>query len=298
VFERPALAKDLRTVHVLTPGDLDARYLGDRATLEPLFASYGMPANSDYYPVLDLNAAKHRFMERSAVAVVGLLNAGVPVLELLEPSRSSRPVNPLHRGGYAFDRVENTRLARYARDFLLSARAPEPQDVPASLQKDLELVKARLLECRQPRELDVWLHSALHVAKALNPYLPAAETGAVWRRIGAARCHAVLPELQRRWVALFRAVAERDAVPMAELASELLAAHAEMNADSREYLMAAGMAGYIVAQAPEHALTLWKYYAAKLHSGAAQPVFRLLRCHAEKGDARACAASFRDYAEL
>ena len=32
-----------------------------------------MPANSDYYPVLDLNAAKNRFMEKSATDVVALL---------------------------------------------------------------------------------------------------------------------------------------------------------------------------------------------------------------------------------
>src|SRR5688572_7143890 len=63
VFEQPGVAKELWTVHVLTAGDLDARYLGSRATLEPLFASYGMPANSDYAPVLDRNAARHRFTE-------------------------------------------------------------------------------------------------------------------------------------------------------------------------------------------------------------------------------------------
>src|SRR5512134_2546839 len=97
VFEQPGLAKELWTVHVLSVGDLDARYLGSRATLEPLFASYGMPANSDYAPVLDLDAARHRFTERSAGEVVGLLNAGVPVLEMLEASRSKRAVNPLFR---------------------------------------------------------------------------------------------------------------------------------------------------------------------------------------------------------
>src|SRR5207237_4587035 len=63
VFEEPGVAKELWTVHVLTAGDLDARYLGSRATLEPLFASYGMPAHSDFAPVLDLNAARHRFTE-------------------------------------------------------------------------------------------------------------------------------------------------------------------------------------------------------------------------------------------
>ena len=34
--------------------------------------SYGMPPNSDYYPVLDLNAARNRFTERSAAEVVAL----------------------------------------------------------------------------------------------------------------------------------------------------------------------------------------------------------------------------------
>jgi hypothetical protein len=149
VFEQPALTKELWTVHTLTVGDLDARYLGSRATLEPLFASYGMPANSDYAPVLDLNAARHRFAERSAGGVVEILNAGVPVLELLERDRGMRPVNPLFRGAEVFARVENTRLAWYARNFLVAPSPPEPRAVPTWLQKDLEILKARLLECRQ-----------------------------------------------------------------------------------------------------------------------------------------------------
>ncbi len=39
VFEQPALAKELWTVHLLAAGDFDARYLGSRASLAPLFAS-------------------------------------------------------------------------------------------------------------------------------------------------------------------------------------------------------------------------------------------------------------------
>jgi predicted membrane-bound spermidine synthase len=297
VFEQPGLAKELFAVHVLTAGDLDARYLGERATLEPLFASYGMPANSDYFPVLDLNAARHRFMERSATDVVALLNAGVPVLEMLEPARSLRPVNPLHQGAYAFERVENTREARYARDFLLNARAPEPERIGTLLQKDLELAKLRLLECREPRERDVWLHSLVHVARTINPYLPAVEAGEFWARVAAAPCHGALHEFQRRWIALFRAVARRDATPMAELASELLATQTELGSDAREYLLVAGMAGYLAAGAPQHARTLWGYYAERIQRSAAKPLFRLLRCHAERGDAAACAAAFAAYAE-
>src|SRR5688572_9103027 len=292
VFEHPGVAKELWTVHVLSAGDLDARYLGSRATLEPLFASYGMPPNSDYAPVLDLNAARQRFMEKSAGDVVELLNAELPLLELLEPERSRRAVNPLFKGAYAFDRVENTRLAWYARDFLLRARPPVPESVPKELQKDLELVKLRLIECRDPRELDVWLLSAIRVAKALNPYLAPDDVGAVWARIMGSPCYSQLEDFQRRWLALFQAVGARNAPRMAELATPLVASSEPLIAEAREYVLLAALAGYVASGDKAKALELWKAYGAG--SRASRPAFRLLRCHAERSS---CAEAFRAYAE-
>jgi len=292
VFEHPGVAKELWTVHVLSAGDLDARYLGSRATLEPLFASYGMPPNSDYAPVLDLNAARQRFMEKSAGDVVELLNAELPLLELLEPERSRRAVNPLFKGAYAFDRVENTRLAWYARDFLLRARPPVPESVPKELQKDLELVKLRLIECRDPRELDVWLLSAIRVAKALNPYLAPDDVGAVWARIMGSPCYRQLEDFQRRWLALFQAVGARNAPRMAELATPLVASSEPLIAEAREYVLLAALAGYVASGDKAKALELWKAYGAG--SRASRPAFRLLRCHAEPSS---CAEAFRAYAE-
>jgi len=292
VFEHPGVAKELWTVHALSAGDLDARYLGSRATLEPLFASYGMPANSDYAPVLDLNAARHRFMEKSAADVVALLNAELPLLELIERDRSRRAVNPLYRGAYAFERVENTRLAWYARDFLLRPRPPVPEAIPKELQKDLELLKLRLIECREPRELDVWLHSAIRVAKAINPYLAPDDVAPVWTRIMGSACYAGLEDFQRRWLALFQAVGARNAARMAELAVPLVASEQRMVVDAREYLLLAALAGYVASGDKAKALELWKTYGEGAR--ASRPAFRLLRCHAERSS---CADAFRDYAE-
>jgi spermidine synthase len=294
VFEQPGVAKELWTAHLLSIGDLDARYLGSRATLEPLFASYGMPANSDYYPVLDLNAARHRFTERSATDVVALLNVGVPVLELLEPGFVRRPANPLHKGAYSFERIENARQAAYARDFLLR-RPPQPVGIPTQLQKDLEVVKLRLLECRDPRELDVWLHSLLRVAKLVNPALPPDEARALWARVAGAGCLAALHEFQRQWIRLFQAVGARDAIAMATLASSLLETTPELSADGREYLLLAGMSGAVAAGRHEQALALWDRHADDIPGGAAQPAFRLLRCHAGFTAEADCAEAFRAY---
>jgi spermidine synthase len=291
VFEHPGLAKELWTVHVLTAGDLDARYLGSRATLEPLFASYGTPANSDYAPVLDLNAARHRFMEKSATDVVALLNADLPLLELLEPGRSRRAINPLYKGASTFERVENTRLAWYARDFLLRPLIPVPESVPTQLQKDLELVKLRLIECRAPREFDVWLHSAIRVAKALNPYLSSDDVGAVWARIMGSACYDSLGESQRRWLALFQSVGARNAARMADLATPLVAQKQPVP-DAGEYLLLAALAGHVASGDRKKALELWDAHSTAVR--ASRPAFRLLRCHAE---GMSCATAFRAYAE-
>lgn len=288
VYEHPGLANELFTVNIPTPGDLDARYIGERTTLEPLFESYGMAANSDYFPVLDLNAARHRFTEKSATDVVALLNLPVPVLEMLEPAHSRRPVNPLYKGASAFERVENARLAAYARDFLLDA-VPEPKGISARLQKDLEVVKFHLIECRNPREQDVWLHSLLNVAQTVNPYLSAAQADLVWARIARAPCFAGLYDFQKQWIGVFRAVGERNAVRMAELGGVLLANQSKINNESREYLWLAALTGYVVAGANGEAKKVWDFYAAELADASERPAFRLLRCRAEPEN---CADAF------
>lgn len=290
IFDEPGVATELHTIDVFTAGDFDARYLGSRATLAPLVESYGMPANSDYAPVLDLNAARDRFMEKSASSLVGLLNSQLPLLEMLDPGRSRRAVNARFAGAAGFDRIQNTRLAWYARDFLVAPRRPEPERVPVALEKDLEIVQLRLLECRQPREIDVWLSSALHLAKAMNPYLAPDDAAAPWERIRRSRCFEDLNDFQQRWLRLFAAVAARDAPATAALASRLLDTGRPLNIEARSYLLMAAMTGHIVARQPERALELWRAQRGKLPWPLQEsPAFRLLRCHAGRDG---CAGDF------
>jgi hypothetical protein len=248
-----------------------------------------MPANSDYYPVLDLNAARSRFAEKSAGELVALGTIGVPVLELLEPERPRRPPNPLAQGAYSFERLEHTRLAWYARNYLVDARAPIPERVPRQLEKDLELVKLRLLDCRDARQQDVWLHSLLRVAQAVNPYLSWDDLAPLWARLGSARCVGTLNEFQQTWIALFRAVAARDAPRMGALASALLGTQDDLGNEARDYLLLAAMAGQIAAGKREAALEVWREHGERGRAAANAP-FRLLRCHARAAD---CAREFQ-----
>jgi len=239
---------------------------------------------------LDLNAARHRFSGKSATGIVSMLNMGVPVLELLEPARSLRPVNALNEGAYAFDRIENTRQARQARDFLLQRGAPPSAGIAAPLQKDLAAVRLRLIDCHQIKDQNEWLDSLVNVARAVNPYLAPAQAEAVWARLAGSPCHDGLHDIQRRWIALFRAVAMREALSMGRMAEDLLAMHKGLDVEHREYLLAAAMSGHIAAGAPQRANAMWDRYSPGLpRPRILGPVFRLLRCHAMR---QGCAAAF------
>jgi hypothetical protein len=71
VLESPGVTEDLCHVLPFTAPTLDATRLFDRAALAPLLDTF-TPANSDYYPVLDLGAERARFLRTSARGVLGL----------------------------------------------------------------------------------------------------------------------------------------------------------------------------------------------------------------------------------
>jgi len=88
VLQMPDVAADLAKIGVLHAQDFDSRFLGTRSVLESLFASYRMPANSDYFPVFDLGAVRARLLREDVSALFKLGRASLPILPMLEPQRA------------------------------------------------------------------------------------------------------------------------------------------------------------------------------------------------------------------
>ena len=274
----PGVGRELRRVEVDSVRDLEARRIGGKRALAPMFASYGVPANSDYYPYLDLHAAKYRFLHQSADELTGLLSYSVPVVELLGGKKAG-PAEPKSRPQEYLDALEQARRAAYARDYLLVSKPPEPVAIPRIFQKDLELVRAHLIECNDVGRSDIWLHSLYDLARTLNPMLSAADAHAVWDRIDRAPCASRLGPQERQWVGLFKAVGERSGADMARLAEALLAQPTDLPAGHRRYLIAAGMAGYLAQGKRAEAQALWNRNPAEVDRFG-DVGLRLLHAHA------------------
>ena len=284
VFREPGLAKELQIVHLQKLADLQIRKIATRATIHPLVQSFNVPANSDYHPYLDLNAARYRFLQQGAGELVALNAASVPVIPMLEAGNALPEVSL--DGTEYFNRIEQMRRAQYIRDTYLKLNPPEPLAMPRALQKDLELASLRALDCWDPARHDVWLHSLFQVAIVINPFLAPEETGAIWKRFESTGCYGALPQQYKSWIALFKAVGARDGVQMAGLAEQLFDLPSALHAESRRYLLTAVMTGYLAQNKPEKALQAWDRFAPRISSEErSQLVLRLLYAKASGGKA-------------
>lgn len=84
LFQIPAMVSELNRINIYNLQDLKVRYLGSKSMLDPLFKSYPIIPNSDFFPVLDLNAVRDRFVGSSAMELTASLRRSpVPLLEVL-----------------------------------------------------------------------------------------------------------------------------------------------------------------------------------------------------------------------
>lgn len=283
MLEVPGLASALARIGMRNPEDFASRKLGGKRLFDPLFASFAIPANSDYFPVLDLQAAKVRYLLSGAGEFVALKRAAVPALEMISGSsavRDPRRISTDNTAGAA----QAIRTALTLRELLEAGPTAALQNkLPEDLRRDAQLALLLGEGCRHIDAWDPWLDALLRVASAMFPYLPPAELGRAWVRLVPARCSARLNERQRRWLALLRAVAARDGQGMARNARALLAGNAAWSAARLDYVLAAGLLGHIAAGDPAQALALWQAQAARAQ-GDRQPaaLFRLLLAHSEQ----------------
>lgn len=84
----PALQSELERVGLRSLDDYRVRRVGGSRVLETLLNRFLSMPHSDYFPVVSLGAPKDRFTKRSSQAMQDLVEADLPVLELLD----SRPV--------------------------------------------------------------------------------------------------------------------------------------------------------------------------------------------------------------
>ena len=262
--------------------ELKLHRVGGRRILDPYFRSFGAEPNSDFFPVIDLNASKARFMRARATGAVLLTEAPLPLLDIFEPGHMADPSDVVAAGGP--ERIKRplfVQQASWVHDYLLQGDPQLLRTMARGPAGELRMLRAALIECRVRLPAGVAAASMSDFARLVNPFLPREQATAVWRKLESSPCISSLDASERRWLRLHAAVGARDPSGMGDAAAAILAADQELDGDSRTFVVAVLMAGRTVAGERSEAVKAFQTYRSRLRSTEGwKPIFTFLSAHA------------------
>jgi hypothetical protein len=227
----------------------------------------GTPANSDYFPYLDLNAGRARFKEEVAGLFFGLGLAPVPVLEMLgvaDFSPASVTADP------TFERTRRIADAHALHAALTSGSSTQSPD-PALIA----LLRSLRDSCGAASP-DLWSDAIHSLAVTTLAFVDAPTAASVLTSAVPETCvDGGLPG-KRKWLDLYRAVGARDPARMASTAIALLDGSAPLSPPQRDYALVAGMLGFVASGRPDEGARLWAAHAAKMGGSAVAPEVQLM----------------------
>lgn len=211
------LGQDLKRVGITHPEQLAFRRVADARMIRAMAAMHEGAVNSDYFPVLSLNAPRTRFRNASARTLVSLPVAPLPVLEMA--GISAPPASEVSPGIVShFPRADHLRRARLMRDLMLGRETVEAAtDYPAT-HEAVFTFKAFLADCRRDwSDYDerFFINRLQYLAESVLAYLPPAELGALFSQPGWLDC-GPLPQRAAAALQFVEAAAARDLSALAE----------------------------------------------------------------------------------
>lgn len=270
----PGLAADLRKIHVESGQDIAIRRIGSKRFLANFIASYPIRPNSDYYPVIDQNAARTRFLGESAFELTSFSNFPIPALDLLDKRTNQWAKTAVSPTRY-FEKTEEYFNATELRDFFISGKFGS-RSAPGDLKQKAMILKQACDGKNTLGQADR-LGIVFNLTVAMTPFLTPAELAPFWNTLDSGPCASNMSPQERQWYALFKAVGNRDAVRMLEDAGTLLAAGGDISPIARKYLLTSGMAGALALGKKTEADQLWsRYKTAVFGTGEPDLLFRLL----------------------
>jgi predicted membrane-bound spermidine synthase len=249
-FEMPAVKALLERVGVGGAQELALQFVSNQRALAPLWISYAVPANSDYFPIVDVEGLKARYTRQDAMALTVLHAMEVPALRALDgvaPFGAPAAPASASRGPTAVSPREGPYLhAALLAAFVGEGRLPPPQ---ATYAPDMTLaagVRNRLFGCGAAGAAQVPWDSVVRFAADVLPYLDAAKSKELWRSIRESPCARAFSADEVRWVEMFERVARARWGEAGEVAIELLAAPGDRSHHARVVLTQVAATGLIL----------------------------------------------------
>jgi spermidine synthase len=256
-FSQPGMRDQLARVGVLGVDDVRSRWIGNKALLDPYFRRSAAPMNSDYFPFIDHQAPKARFMKADALELTRLNAAGLPIPEMLSGRDGER-----HRWQELAQRNPSDR--KLAQLVIRSIREGKDSALLGPIRQDVVISILGADQCGG-KLLQRWETAWTNVGRYAVRYLDREEASAFFGRLLPPRCRAGLSARGKVWLELLESVAGRNADAMVLHARRLLAlSDAKSSAGDTLYAAGVTMLGLLVRGEPRQAIAIKQELTGKL----------------------------------
>jgi spermidine synthase len=274
IFEFPQIAKELAYIGVKNQQDLLLHHLGSKAVLDPLFNSYPIATNSDYFPILDLGAVRTHYLNSNANELITLQQVTIPLMAILE----NKPIRtePLILGENlyipAITEAQQALAIYHYFQGIKTSQLPPPTTMAGETLATIRNVRSLHQQQCPPTHPDwfkfemeaSWLFYLRNLADTTLPYLSPEEMAVIWSDIEAAPCFTQLPQTIQQWANLYKAIGQRNFGQILQFTNELLPQTGPISASSEnDYLLMVAMLAHIALQDYNSAMMLFGRYTQK-----------------------------------
>lgn len=262
IFSIDTLKGPLQRIGVTKYDDLVIRKLGSKAVLDPLFNSYAIGRNSDFFPVLDLGAVRTRFLKANAsdLELIGIVP--VPLLNTLE-NRPHREQSLSTGENHHLLVAGNIQDAKHILDYfkwVTYKETPLRGNAPKPLVKLMRGFRSVHNQC-DPAEINgAWMLELHAVAQRTLPFLTKNEMDIIWNDLKSSPCYNNFPKKAKAWIALYTAVGQWDVDTVTDIGRRLMEEHLENDLPSSNFLLMSVMLAHISKNDTSAASDTWSKY--------------------------------------
>jgi len=241
LLQSPQLRAELKRINVQSIADIRLRKIGDNRTIGPLLESIAAPPNSDFYPFVDLNAPRLRYMRENALELPALTILPIPFLELLDGAAPSGPtLEPAANSSMFRDRL--VRRALDIRDAVSSGSLDTLDPASATYLSRIDMSRER---CAAEAAQGTWKTAVRNISDYTTAYLTSTEVTQIWNKVISSSCYRDVSGDHTTWADLFAALAQRDAPQIVRFGTMLLGRQTANSAQELAYLTTVTAAAYV-----------------------------------------------------
>lgn len=224
--------------------DLQLRLVSRKQILEPAFETISSRINSDYFPHLENGASRSRYALSRADELFQMLVYRVPVMRMLQTDMNTSS------GAYTFSNAYKPSANMYDAHVFYKALAGEKfedgnLDGRRQTRRNfLTLLNQQLASCPED-ELNQAVSMLNQLAGNTLPYLSREELQSVWRAVETSACleSSANDSPLKQWLALYKAMSDRDFRNTQMLSLNMLAYDPPDDARLAEFLVVAALLG-------------------------------------------------------